>query len=154
MNDEISWLFVVDTDSYAGNFERAMCAYMTGQVGDCGVGKDYAELFKKEVKDIDFIESVAQEVNDDGCPRPTSIFLSKDSKKYNSIVIYFYQEPSTEEKRLMKERAIKFSNLGERHPSKYIPALTVLGFRLIKKTILYKEVENSVLMRTNKNELL
>jgi len=27
-------LFVVDTDHHAGNFERELCAYVTGQVGD------------------------------------------------------------------------------------------------------------------------
>jgi hypothetical protein len=38
MNEENLWLFIVDTDSYAGNFERCMCAYMTGQIGECEVG--------------------------------------------------------------------------------------------------------------------
>ena len=34
--------FIVDTDSYAGNFEREMCAYMTGHIGECSVGEEYA----------------------------------------------------------------------------------------------------------------
>jgi len=46
--------FVIDTDSYAGNFERAMCAYITGQVGECGVGKEMAELAKKELSKEQF----------------------------------------------------------------------------------------------------
>jgi hypothetical protein len=36
-------LFVVDTDTYAGNFEREMCAYITGQVGECEVGEEIAK---------------------------------------------------------------------------------------------------------------
>jgi len=40
--------FIIDTDQYAGNFEREMCAYLTGTVGECGVGDEFAELFSKE----------------------------------------------------------------------------------------------------------
>ena len=39
--------FVVDTDTYAGNFEREMCAFMTGITGACGVGKE--EVLIEEV---------------------------------------------------------------------------------------------------------
>ena len=37
------YLFVIDTDSYSGNFEREMCAYCTGQIGDCEVGIEHAD---------------------------------------------------------------------------------------------------------------
>ncbi len=33
------YLFVIDTDTYAGNFEREMCAYVTGQIGECEVSR-------------------------------------------------------------------------------------------------------------------
>lgn len=38
---------IVDTENYAGNFERQMCAFVTGQVGDCGVGESLA---KEEIR--------------------------------------------------------------------------------------------------------
>jgi len=42
-------LFVVDSPPfYSGNYERAMTAYVTGLVGDCGVGGDLAELAREE----------------------------------------------------------------------------------------------------------
>lgn len=34
---------IVDTTHYAGNFERELCAWLTGQVGECGVGAEIAE---------------------------------------------------------------------------------------------------------------
>lgn len=43
------FLFCVDTEQYSGNFERQMCAYMTGRVGDCGVGSDDAEAAECEL---------------------------------------------------------------------------------------------------------
>jgi hypothetical protein len=154
MNEENLWLFIVDTDSYAGNFERCMCAYMTGQIGECEVGHEYADLFKEEVKDFDFGELVASVPDDNGCCRPTYIFPSKGSEKYNSLVIYFYNKPSTEVKKIMMERAIEFSQLGKSHPNKYIKDIKILGYRIIKKTISYKELEESVLTQPNTNELL
>lgn len=44
------YYFVIDTNQYAGNFERDMCAYMTGIVGECDVGSEYAKLFTDETK--------------------------------------------------------------------------------------------------------
>ena len=36
--------------NYAGNFEREICAYVTGQVGDCEVGQDISQMFSKDIK--------------------------------------------------------------------------------------------------------
>ena len=46
---EHRYIFVIDTEQYAGNFERDLCAYCTGEIGDCGRGDRYAKLFAQEV---------------------------------------------------------------------------------------------------------
>jgi len=77
------WIFIIDTDKYAGNFERDMCAYVTGCIGDCCVGDDFAELFRKEMNvgkndDSPFLDIVELVSDDDnGCRRPTSIWKTK-----------------------------------------------------------------------------
>jgi hypothetical protein len=70
------WLFVVDTNHYAGNFEREMCSYMTGIVGDCGVGREYANRLKTETAlDPDvFFHNVVQVPDEHGCYRPVVIW--------------------------------------------------------------------------------
>lgn len=70
------WLFVIDTEDYSGNFERELCAYITGRVGECGVGDDMAKLFQKEVKDMgeEPFEHVMWEPDEHGCHRPASIY--------------------------------------------------------------------------------
>ena len=35
--------FVIDTKQYAGNFEREMCAHITGHIGECEVGRDMVQ---------------------------------------------------------------------------------------------------------------
>lgn len=70
------WIFVIDTDQYSGNFEREMCAYITGIVGDCGVGNHMANIAQQELTDSQlnkFEETVAQVSDDHGCYRPVTI---------------------------------------------------------------------------------
>ena len=65
--------FVVDTEQYAGNFERELCAYVTGHVGECGVGDKQAELYRKETK-REPIEGVIDLPDEHGCHRPCRIW--------------------------------------------------------------------------------
>ena len=68
------WIFIIDTDSYAGNFERDMCAYITGMTCDCGVGEEFSKIYFDDTKDGDesrFSEYIDQRADDRGCYRPT-----------------------------------------------------------------------------------
>lgn len=69
------YYFVIDTDKYAGNFEREMTAFITGCVGDCGVG---ANLTKKITEDgiaPDFFDTlIGSEPDEHGCSRPCRIW--------------------------------------------------------------------------------
>lgn len=75
MNDNISapWIFAIDTEDYAGNFERELCAYLTGRTGDCEVGDDLAKLFSQETG-LEPFENVTQEADEHGCYRPVTIY--------------------------------------------------------------------------------
>jgi hypothetical protein len=69
-------MFVIDTEQYAGNFERQMCAYITGQIGECGVGQEEAVQYKKEThkQPLDFIENRVDGSDDCPCMRPVNIY--------------------------------------------------------------------------------
>ncbi len=70
------YIFVIDTDFYAGNFERECCAYLTGRIGECGVGGERAEEFLEEVEEgmASYFDEVILNIPDDhGCSRPCSI---------------------------------------------------------------------------------
>jgi len=69
------WAFIIDTDSYSGNFERELCAWVTGQVGECDVGDKHAEIAQEELPDdlVNWFEHHVQQVSDDhGCRRPVT----------------------------------------------------------------------------------
>jgi len=68
--------FVIDTDEYAGSFERELCAHITGQVGECEVGEENARRFEKAVdetiqKRMEVL--IGLETDEDGCSRPVKL---------------------------------------------------------------------------------
>ena len=105
MTDELTapWLFIIDTEDYAGNFERDLCAYITGRVGECGVGDEEAALFTEETGQEGF-ENVVEESDDHGCHRPASIYPTpgwynngygfgyKDGEEAEALVAYRKQK--------------------------------------------------------------
>lgn len=46
---------VIDTENYAGNFERRMCAFLTGQIGEGSIGEG-ADLVTKYSSDIKYLD--------------------------------------------------------------------------------------------------
>lgn len=89
---KMKYYFVIDTDEYAGSFERQMCAYVTGQVGECGVGQKIAnharQKLSKHMLEI-FDEFVMQEPDDHGCHRPCKIYPTPGF--YNNGLGFEYQ---------------------------------------------------------------
>lgn len=137
--NQIKYIFVIDTKDYAGNFERNLCAYVTGITGDCEVGSDYADLFSQEIDTDkeDLFEEIELRSEHDGCARPCAIFKSPNSTKYNSVAIFFYKKPNKDLILLMKERAKKYN---DHLLSEFDSSITITGFRLIKEeTILTEE---------------
>lgn len=64
----------IHTNQYAGKFEREMCAYITGQYGDCGTGDVIAQGARKSIKNLSWFEHHLQWVEDEaGCYRPCAI---------------------------------------------------------------------------------
>ncbi len=136
--------FVVDTNLYAGNFEREMCAYMTGCVGECEVGDKYAALFFEDMKldaeEQDLSENevfLCQQIPDDhGCHRPVSIYGN-----CNSLVIYFENKPTEEQIKILKERAYKFNDAYKKiYVEWHKEDVKVLGFKLVE----YKSTETII----------
>lgn len=83
MSDDDDLYFVIDTEQYAGNFERELTAYVTGHVGECGVGKKQAAQFFKElaIEDPDEVDAedywddlIGTEGDEHACYRPCKIY--------------------------------------------------------------------------------
>lgn len=140
---ETKYIFIIDTNEYAGNFERDMCAFCTGMIGDCEVGKEESEKFiKEESQDIydDLNEIIEKRPDDHGCCRPTSIYLDKKGNKYNSVAIYFFEKPSEKIIEMIKARAKKFTK-GKERIMKRPRTMKILGFRMKKETLTEEDIK-------------
>jgi hypothetical protein len=154
------YLFIIDTNKYAGNFEREMCAYITGQIGECEVGDEQAELAKKEIpEEVAQLEELVESIPDEhGCARPVAIFpnprygnngyggqkLLNDKNQeqfpfpaYNSIAIYFNSIPNSKLLDIMKKRAKEIGAKGI-GTKKFEEQIEIEGFRLLEKRTTYK----------------
>jgi hypothetical protein len=126
---------IVNTDQYAGNFEREFCAYVTGAIGECGVGEELAEEFQEEEPSSGLFDLTSQVMDDNGCRRPVSIY--DDGDKYNSIIIFFDSEPDEDDYAIIVRRAKQFaeerpdwrSYMGTKKP------LKLKGMRLIRNEV-------------------
>lgn len=68
---------VIDTEQYAGNFEREMCAYITGQIGECSVGDNWVHEYSETIEHLDWWATHIVQRPDDSdspCYRPVAIY--------------------------------------------------------------------------------
>jgi hypothetical protein len=93
------YAILIKTDSYAGNFEREMCAHVTGHIGECGVGDNYIDYTIAEK----FEDYISQETDDYGCYRPVALgyYLGYSN---DDVVIWFEKKPTQEHIDIIKER--------------------------------------------------
>lgn len=139
MSVRTDYLVVIDTNQYSGNFERELTGYVTGVYGECEVGKKEAEIFEEEVEDEALAEELGNIIesrrDDRGCYRPCAIattpyrrnngagvHYSVDSDDadgyhaYESVEIYFREEPTKEMLQLIIERAKAFTEYWSKRP--------------------------------------
>lgn len=129
---DISYQFVIDTNSYAGNFERELCAYCTGYWDNETHGETQANIFKEEVGDPEEIfDNITYAMNEHGMLTPNTIEIEPTTNKYNSVAIFFDKEPTPKQIETIKQRAEKFSKEGKIFD--HSVNLKILGYRLMQK---------------------
>lgn len=108
---------LVETTKYAGNFEREMCAYATGSVGECCVGEqhidDWEAAFELRFGDDDGeeVQGLMDHVPDDnGYCRPASIWpgIDKDDTSYNTVIMFFHEWPEEKYMDFILERVREY----------------------------------------------
>lgn len=172
MTTSTRFILVIDTDTYSGNFEREMCAFITGQIGECGVGEDYIP----EVEDLDksypqfnnaeilewFEDNVRQVRDEHDCYRPCEIWPTPNRTNdgcgyhsdvsnnnpmqhpaYESVGIFLDCIPPEEMLEYIKLRVKDFI-LRRRTYGSEPKQLNVKGIRLLTETTKVKVVTETV----------
>lgn len=136
--------FIVDTNKYAGNFERQLAAWCTGHTSDTSKTTLYASkttlpegFFCDPDQPDETGSSVLTMPDAHGIFRPCSIFWTPKYRKFYSVLMYFLARPTPEEIEWLKTRALSF-------PAEYVATephwtdaatLQVEGFRLVQWTV-------------------
>ena len=120
--------FIVVTDQYAGNFERQLCAYMTGCVGDCLVGQECAETHARD--GLSPSQNVQNVPDEHGCARPASIWSEDETR--GSVAIWLNEEPDFAEMEQWVARARVFgSNPVACGTDRWTPKFRIVSARLV-----------------------
>lgn len=155
------WSFVIDTDSYSGNFVREMSSYVVGQCDEHGehMGEPYREMYEKELPDNpfeDLVEFRVADPGDDGIMRspadiaPTPGWSNDGTGRckgpgseeespypaYQSVAIFLSRRPNRQELRVLTERATSFTALPEVEGRNIRPR--VIGCRLVEEVLTVK----------------
>lgn len=160
-NENVVYLFIIDTDTYTGNFERELCAYITGYAGECGVGQDIADKIEKDLE-FNYLKYIDTHIllrpDEHGCHRPVSIWPtpgwvndgmgncrqgSEDGwPAYMSVAIFFVDEIPDNIATVMQSRAHEFERLikaGEIENAGGVwlgnQSFCINGFRLVKQEL-------------------
>lgn len=137
---EDSYILLIDTNTYTGNFEREITAYCTGQIGDCEVGDSEREIFEAECEPgtSGLFEAIIQHrPDDDDCRRPCAIW---EPPQHRSVAIFFSERPSTDLIDLIQARARAFAQGATVRG----PRFAIMGFRLIYEEVVTRRVEEAL----------
>lgn len=133
----ITWELVIETNMYAGNFERELCAYATGATGCCGVGSNLvddkiANMFYEYVDTYYHMDD-----NESPCGRPvTMVSIEVDANTSDSryefygVNIGFSKKPTEKMLNLIVTRSKEFAD------GSYGRELKILKVYLLKKKVL------------------
>ena len=108
------WSFVVDTDKFAGNFERELCAYLVGRYDEGGEhrGEPFAIEYRNDFKNNDPFESLVEFRSDDHGDyvgmAPMALAPSPIDGKYDSVAIFLDSKPTDDKLKILLNRAIEF----------------------------------------------
>jgi hypothetical protein len=126
---DVPYIVLINTNQYAGNFERQMTAYCTGVIGECGVGRKEAQLFEEETSEeiqALFEDALEHDAGDSGCYRPCSMWDTSKKNDWHDVAIFFGEEPTTEQLEVIKQRAVEFANQREYQGKMKINTITVI----------------------------
>lgn len=71
MSQSVNYILVVETNKYAGNYSRELCALLTLEYAECEVGKDIADYERSLLTNIP--SNSIEFVNDDGAYVPVKL---------------------------------------------------------------------------------
>lgn len=138
MSYDIHYDMIIKTTHYSGNFNREMCAYLIGMIGDGVVGEEFVKEFHESnhpqsiLDEIEDINISIEDREEEGSEYCLPVHMTEGD--INAISIHFEILPSKELIDFIMDRAMKFTQHKEFQADNYI-GFKVLGYYFTKVTI-------------------
>ncbi len=136
--EEIKYRVVVSTNTFATNFEREMCAFVTGQIGECKVGIN--RQFRASADERELFEKVMERrLCADNYWRPVST-CADDA---NAFELYFKEKPTKKMIEIIREGCNDFAD-EKKEKNQIMTRINIISIRVIKERTLYEETEENI----------
>jgi hypothetical protein len=136
--EEIKYRVIVSTNTFAANFDKELCAFTTGQIGECKIGIDRRYRASAEVREM-FEKAMERRVGADDYWRP----VGPNAKDANAFELYFKEKPTQE----MIDAFIEgFNDFADEKKEKnpITTRISLEGITIITEKTVYEETEEVV----------
>lgn len=135
--EEIKYRVVVSTNTFTTIFENQICAFVTGQVGECNVGADRRYNASADVRSL-FEKSMERRMCSDDYWRP----VSACADDINSFELYFKERPTKEMIDIIRDGCNEYAD-EQKEKNPLMPRISIDAIKVIKERTLYEETEET-----------
>jgi hypothetical protein len=131
--EETKYRVIVSTNTFVTNFDKEMCAFITGQIGECKIGIDRKFRAPAEVRDL-FEKAMERRICADDYWRP----VGPNEEDSNAFELFFKEKPSE----AMIEAIIEgFNDFADEKKEKnpITTRISLEGIKIITEKTVYEE---------------
>lgn len=133
--EEIKYKIIVSTNVFISDLDKEMCAFITGQIGECKIGIDRKFRADSDVREM-FESAMERRLCSDNYWRP----VGPNADDSNAFEFYFKNKPTDEMIKALVEGFHEFAD-EKKEKNPIMQRITLLGLTVIKERSLYEETE-------------
>lgn len=133
--EEVKYRVVVCTNTFATNFEKELCAFVTGQIGECETGINRRFYQSAEVRE-QFEKKMERRLCDDGNWGP----VQTSPADANSFELFFKEKPTQQMLDHIHEAINEFAD-EKKDKNPMTVRISIDNIKVIKEVSIYEETE-------------
>jgi len=133
--EEIKYRVLISTNTFATNFEKELCAFVTGQIGECEAGINRRFYQSAEVRE-EFEKRMERRLCDDGNWGPVQT-CPTDA---NAFELFFKEKPTQEMISHIHEACNEFAD-EKKEKNPMTVRISIESIKVIKEVNVYEETE-------------
>jgi hypothetical protein len=130
----INYYFIIDTNSYSGNFNRELGTFITGWDPHC-INEKIQKEFQEKFPEMDWeFDELIEPISGDHGDEVGTLYQASGRGSYNSVKLNLVK-PASEALNFLKERAYAFPREAVSYCGTTFNDVKILGCRLLTETV-------------------